>query len=164
MPTLIYIIHCNLSNQQHTYCFMCVPNSVLQILFKLCIGSFLLVIFLKILKIEKNGNFTLNSNIFLLTQWIINFSGISFLILEEYHWHKKKASGVLKQKATFFRLFCSHLEMCKLGKETLINQNNRVWIFNCSEYWSLELGLSQLLLHSVNSGSASDLQNSRNEI
>lgn len=55
MPTFIYIINCNLGNVLYTYCFMRVPNSLLRILFKLWIVSFLLVIFLRILKMENMG-------------------------------------------------------------------------------------------------------------
>lgn len=133
---------------------------------------------------REDENLMLNCNIFLWAKWIIinlflwHFFSYSWrrsiftpficplcVINTKYHWHQKKPGGDLKQKATFFhsiRLFDSHLEMWELSKETLINQNNRVWSLNCSEDWALELGTSLLLLCSMNLDSAAALQDSRN--
>lgn len=134
-------------------------------------------------EIREDENLMLNSVIFffeLNELSFISFSAISHswgrsiftpficplcVINTKYHWHKKIAGGVLKQEATFFhsiRLFHSHLEMCELSRETLVNLNNGVWSLNCSEHWALELGTGLLLMHSMNSDSAVALQDSRN--
>lgn len=63
MPAFIYIINCNLSNLLHTYCFMCVPNSLLRIFFKLWVGSF--SYFPQDTENGEDGNFTLNAHVFL---------------------------------------------------------------------------------------------------